>query len=79
MIFSFVESNAYGVLDHTVTFASGLMLTNPMRVISNGKGSELLFTLFQQEGMSDQQFEVDASLVQSDLETLRRILEGEQG
>lgn len=78
MIFAFVEFNPYGVLDHTVTLASGIRLENPMRVILNGTGSELLFTLFQHEGMSDEQFEADAALVQSDLETLRRILEDRQ-
>ena len=74
-----MESNAYGVLDHTITFAPGLKLTNPMRVVPNGSGSELLFTLFQHEGMSDQQFTEDESNVQSDLDTLRRLLESKHG
>jgi len=78
-VFAFVESNAYGVLDHTITFAPGLKLTNPMRVVPNGSGSELLFTLFQHEGMSDQQFTEDESNVQSDLDTLRRLLESKHG
>jgi uncharacterized protein YndB with AHSA1/START domain len=78
-VFAFVESNVYGVLDHTVTFPSGLKLTNPMRVVPNDSGSELLFTLFQHEGMSDQQFREDENNVHSDLETLRRILEGKHG
>lgn len=78
-IFTFVESNAYGVLDHTIKFASGLKVTNPMRVIPNGSGSELMFTLFQHKGMPDQQFKEDESHVQSDLETLRRILESKHG
>lgn len=74
--FAFVEANPYGVLDHTITFGSGMRLTNPMRVVPNGEGSELLFTLFQRPGMSDQQFEQDAVEVRRDLETLRRLLEG---
>lgn len=73
--FAFVEANPYGVLDHTITFDSGLQLTNPMRVVPNGEGSELLFTLIQHPGMSDQQFQQDAAEVQRDLETLRRLLE----
>ncbi len=48
-VFAFVEPNAYGVLDHSVTFSSGLRFTNPMRVMASGSGSELLFTLFQHE------------------------------
>jgi len=75
VVFSFVLPNDLGVLDHTVTFPSGVMLTNPMRVIPNGEGGEILFTLFQHEGMSDQQFQEDATLVLSDLQTLRRLLE----
>lgn len=74
-VFTFVQPNGLGVLDHTVTLPFGLKLTNPMRVIPNGDGSEILFTLFQNEGMSDQQFQEDAALVLSDLHTLRRLLE----
>jgi uncharacterized protein YndB with AHSA1/START domain len=74
-IFAFVEPNAHGVLDHSIEFPSGLKFSNPMRVVPNGSGSELLFTLFQHEGMSDRQFKEDETNVQSDLETLRRILE----
>ncbi len=74
-VFQFAPSNNFGVLDHTVTLPSRVKLTNPMRVIPNGDGSEILFTLFQHEGMSDQQFQEDAELVLSDLHTLRRLLE----
>lgn len=73
--FAFVPPNDFGVLDHTVTFPSGETLTNPMRVVANGSASEVLFTLFQREGMSDEQFREDAALVRSDLDTLRRIIE----
>lgn len=75
VVFAFVARNQFGVLDHAVTLADGVQLSNPMRVIANGEGSELLFTLFQREGMSDRQFEEDAVLVRRDLETLRRLLE----
>ncbi len=75
VIFAFVEANSFGILDHTVTLPSGIKLTNPMRVIANDKGSELLFTLFQHKGMTDDQFLEDTSMVKSDLETLRGILE----
>lgn len=74
-VFTFVQPNDLGVLDHTVTLPSGLKLTNPMRVIPNADGSEVIFTLFQHEGMSDRQFQKDAELVLSDLHTLRRVLE----
>ena len=48
-----------------------------MRVVPNGEGSELTFTLFQQPGMSQQQFEEDAQAVAHDLHTLKTLLESE--
>jgi hypothetical protein len=75
VVFDFAPRNNLGVLDHTVTLPSGVKFANPMRVIPNGDGSELLFTLFQHEGRSDQQFREDAELVLSDLHTLRQLLE----
>lgn len=74
-VFVFAAPNPFGVLDHTVTLASGAVFYNPLRVIANGDGSEILFTLFQHAGMTDAQFEADAALVASDLATLRRLLE----
>jgi uncharacterized protein YndB with AHSA1/START domain len=72
----FVTWNQWGVLDHAVTLASGETIVNPMRVIPNGSGSEVLFTLFQRPGMSDVRFYEDAGMVQRDLETLKRVVEG---
>ena len=40
-----------------------------------GDGSEALFTVFQHAGMSDRQFQEDATLVWTELDTLRRLLE----
>lgn len=74
--FRFVEQNALGVLDHYVTFASGQAMLNPMRVVANGAGSEVLFTLFQAPEMSALEFMEDCSLVENDLRTLKGILEG---
>jgi hypothetical protein len=71
----FATWNQWGVLDHLVTLPSGGQVVVPMRVIQNGAGSEVLFTLFQRPGTSDAQFYEDAVLVQRDLETLRRVLE----
>ena len=78
-VIAFVPANALGVLDHTVTLPSGLTFTSRMRVIPNGEGSEVLLTLFQQEEMSDQQFQEEAALVLSDLQTLRQTLEASGG
>ena len=71
----FVENNDLGVLDHYVSPAPGVEVFVPMRVLPNGSGSEVLFTLFQLPGMSDEKFAEDAELVACDLETLKRVLE----
>lgn len=71
----FVERNALGVLDHDVVLESGLAVHNPMRVVRNGEGSEVVFTLFRRSGMSDEEFEADAHAVERDLATLKRLLE----
>lgn len=74
--FRFVPQNPFGVLDHVVTFSDGREVLNPMRVVPNGDGSEILFTLFQSAEMSDLQFVEDCATVEQDLRTLKRILEG---
>jgi len=72
----FSGKNPYGVLDHWVSPKSGPEIHIPMRVIANGKGSELLFTLFRQPGMDQEKFDADAQWVKRDLEKAKRILEG---
>lgn len=79
MGFEFVPANEFGVLDHWVRPAPGVEILNPMRVIPNGAGSEVIFTLFQRPEMSDQQFAADAGMVERDLHTLKRVLEGMEG
>lgn len=76
MTIRFVPPNDLGVLDHYVIVAPGREILNPMRVVPNGEGSEFMFTLFQQPGMSDDDFAADAALVARDLETLKRLLDG---
>jgi hypothetical protein len=72
----FVAPNEFGVADHVATLPTGETVNVPLRVIANGSGSEVLFTLFQQPGMSDEQFKRDAAMVRRDLETLKGLLEG---
>jgi hypothetical protein len=59
-----------GVLDHDVVFPDGSVTRNPVRVLPNDGGSEVVFTLFQRTGMSDADFEADARQVQEDLDRL---------
>ena len=73
--FRFVEANELGVLDHYVKLGSGVEIYVPMRVILNGEGSEVLFTLFQVPDMSDEAFAEDAKQVERDLARLKVVLE----
>jgi hypothetical protein len=72
----FVPRNDLGVLDHHVTLPDGGVLYSPMRVIANGTGSHLSFTLFRLPGVADEAFAADAALIEQDLKTLRGLLEG---
>ena len=71
----FVRRNSFGVMDHDVKLESGVTIHNPMRVVPNGDGSELVFTLIRQPGMSDGQFAKDKAAVENDLKTLKDLLE----
>ena len=71
----FAGKNTFGILDHEVVLESGVKIMNPMRVIANGEGSEILFTLIRRPDMSDEQFEEDARWVEKDLKILKGLLE----
>ena len=71
----FVARNDLGVLDHHVTLPDGAVLYSPMRVIANGTGSHVGFTLFRLPGVTDAAFAADAALVEQDLRTLKALLE----
>jgi len=47
----------------------------PMRAVPNGEGSEIIFTLFKQPGMTEKQFHKDQGMVEQDLATLKQVLE----
>jgi uncharacterized protein YndB with AHSA1/START domain len=71
----FAARNPFGVLDHDVRLSSGQEIHSVMRVVPNGEGSEICFTLFQRPGMTDDQYAEDARLVESDLRNLKQVLE----
>lgn len=75
VVLAFAPRNAYGVLDHNVTLPSGETVYNPMRVIADGPGCEVVFTLRRRPEMGDADFARDADAVSADLATLKRILE----
>jgi hypothetical protein len=73
--FTFAPPNDFGVLDHHVTLPSGETVYNPLRVISDGDGCEMIFTLRQRPGMSDEEFARDADAVGKDLAALKSLVE----
>jgi hypothetical protein len=71
----FVAPNEFGILDHDVVLASGATVHNPMRVVPNGTGSTVVFTLLRLPGVSEQKFAEDAKWVEKDLTMLKALLE----
>ncbi len=67
--------NDFGILDHQVTLSGGETVNNPMRLVSNNKGCEFIFTLFRMPGKTDEEFNEDARSVTADLQKLKTILE----
>ena len=75
VVVAFTAPNDLGVADHDVTLPGGQTFHNPMRVLPDGEGSELVFTVRRAPGVTDEAFETDAATVAGDLETARGILE----
>src|SRR5499427_10093833 len=69
------EPNPYRVLDHDVTLPTRVTIHNAFRVLPNGTGSEVIFSVFRQPGTRDLDFEADTSAVEKDLRALKSILE----
>jgi hypothetical protein len=72
---AFTPRNDFGVIDHRVILQTGAEIEVPMRVIPNGAGAEVLFTLFRQPDMTDETFAQDAAWVERDLVALKALLE----
>jgi hypothetical protein len=70
-----VKPNNLGVADHDVVLPTGAVIHNPIRVIPNGSGSTVTFTLMRLSGVSEQKFSDDARWVEKDLTTLKALLE----
>jgi hypothetical protein len=71
----FAPPNDLGVADHDVTLENGDTIHNPLRVVPNGTGSSVIFTLQRRPGVSQEQFEQDARTVEKDLTVLKTLLE----
>ena len=75
---TFSPLNDFGVLDHLVTMESGLKVHNALRVVPNGDGAEVMFTLLKLPDMSEEQFASDADWVTRDLEALKKLMEEQE-
>ena len=74
----FSSPNRFGVLDHVVRMPSGEAVYNPLRVVPGGVGEarcEVVFTVRQRPGMTDEEFDADAQAVAADLASLKRLVE----
>ncbi|MCA1689392.1 MAG: SRPBCC family protein [Actinobacteria bacterium] len=74
---AFAPKNELGVLDHDVGLPSGETVYNPMRVIPDGSGCEVVFTVRRRAGMTDADLDRDADAVAADLAALKRLLDPE--
>ena len=71
----FTPSNPFGVLDHAVTLPSGETVSNPMRVMPNADGCDVVFTVHRRAGVSATEFAADQHAVAADLATLRDLMQ----
>lgn len=69
-IVEFAEHNAFRVADHVVTLPDGTKQLNPMRVLANGLGSEITFTVFRGEVDTDAEWAALQATIQADLDAL---------
>ncbi|SEQ76760.1 polyketide cyclase [Sphingobium sp. YR768] len=71
----FSPPNDVGILDHHVRLPGKPDIHIPLRMIANGEGTLVVFTLFGQPDMDDAAFDRDAELVAKDLHALKALLE----
>jgi hypothetical protein len=64
----FIPANSFGILDHRVTLPSGESVDNPVRVIPNADGCDVVFSVRRRAGMSAEEFAAD-------LATLRDLMQ----
>ena len=75
VVVEFAPSNDFGILDHDVTLPVGETVRNPMRVIPNGDGCDVVFTVRRRPGMSEKDLATDVDAVTADLAALRALME----
>jgi hypothetical protein len=75
VVVAFTPRNEFGVLDHDVTLPAGETVHNSFRVIADGEGSEVVFTVRRRPGQSDEEFDQDTGAVLADLRALKEKVE----
>lgn len=65
---------ATGLLDHDFRDPQAAW-TVPARVVPNGRGTEFLITFFQPAILADDEFDRQIALIDTELATLKRVLE----
>jgi hypothetical protein len=75
VVVAFAPANDFGILDHEVTLPVGETVQNPMRVIPNSDGCDVVFTVRRRPGMSETDFAGDVNAVTADLAALRTLME----
>lgn len=70
----FAAGAEHGIFDHDVTLPDGRTFHNPLRVLKNDEGSEVVFTLYRLPGVTDEAYEKDAATIAADLERLATAL-----
>ncbi len=66
--------NEFGIVDYYISAGQGAEVYVPLRVVPNGAGCEVIFTLFQRENMTDKQLASDKALVEQDLQVLKEVM-----
>jgi hypothetical protein len=75
VVVAFAPANEFGILDHDVTLPGEETVRNPMRVIPNGEGCDVVFTVHRRPGMSETEYAGDVQAVTVDLAALRALME----
>ncbi|MGV3524125.1 MAG: SRPBCC family protein [Candidatus Sericytochromatia bacterium] len=65
------------IADQFLSPAPGVEVMIPTRVVPNGSGSEFIFTLFQPDHLSEEEYLREVQLVEQELELLKQVLEKE--
>ncbi len=66
-----------GIADQFLSPAPGVEFMIPTRVVPNGLGAEFIFTLFQPDHLSDDEYLQEVALVEHELQLLKQLLENQ--